>query len=239
MNNSEINQLENDNYLRTSDNIQISYKKWITKNKQNEKDIIIIFVHQYAIMGGNSQLMFGMARRVINYGYDAITFDLRGAGKSFGKSSWTNQNELLDLQTVVNYVIETTNKKIFLVGSSGGAPLVGATLDYSDRIIGGFLIGYVWGFWASILFGWAYKSIQSSPKPKLFVIGTNDEFTTLSQYESRISQLAGNINERKIIQDKNHFEIEAPVYDQQMVEWIVEFLENISSSQNECLTKEG
>lgn len=246
MNNSQFNNNNNNNefYLKTKDNVQIAVKKWNGLNVNNEtkeeKNILVIFVHQYAIMGGNSQLMAGMARRINKYGYDAITFDLRGAGRSTGKSSYTNSNELVDLQTVVDYVLETTNQKIFLVGSSGGAPLVGATLDYSDRIIGGFLIGYVWGFWASILFGWAYKSIQNSPKPKLFVIGTNDEFTTMSQYEYRISQLAGKINERKIIQDKNHFEIEAPVYDQQMVEWIIEFIDYITTttpSFNECSNK--
>ena len=33
---------------------------------------------------------------------------------------------------------------MILVGSSGGAPLAGYALDASDRVLGGFFIGYVW-----------------------------------------------------------------------------------------------
>jgi uncharacterized protein len=212
--------------LSTSDGVRLSVRKW--KGINHQRDILIIFVHQYAIMGGQGQLMEGMARRVAKQGYDAFTFDLRGAGRSTGKSSWTNQNELLDVQTVVDYALQSTNKNIFLVGSSGGAPLAGSTLEYSDRIMGGLFVGYVWGFWASILFGWAYSSLQNSPKPKLFVVGTKDEFTSMSQYEERIGRLSGPINEMRIIEGKNHFEIEAPVYDQQIADWIGEFLSKIS-----------
>jgi uncharacterized protein len=211
--------------LSTSDGVQLSVRKW--KGSNNGRDFLILFVHQYSVMGGQGQLMEGMARRVVKQGYDAVTFDLRGAGRSTGKSSWTNQYELLDVQTVLDHVLQSTNKKIFLVGSSGGAPLAGATLDYSDRIVGGLFVGYVWGFWASILFGWAYSSLQNSPKPKLFVVGTKDEFTSMSQYEYRIARLSGSMNEMRIIEGKNHFEIEAPVYDQQIADWINEFLSKI------------
>jgi uncharacterized protein len=211
--------------LSTSDSVQLSVRKW--KGSDSGRDFLILFVHQYSVMGGQGQLMEGMARRVVKQGYDAVTFDLRGAGRSTGKSSWTNQYELLDVQTVLDHVLQSTNKKIFLVGSSGGAPLAGATLDYSDRIVGGLFVGYVWGFWASILFGWAYSSLQNSPKPKLFVVGTKDEFTSMSQYEYRIARLSGSMNEMRIIEGKNHFEIEAPVYDQQIADWINEFLSKI------------
>lgn len=212
--------------LTTTDGVTLSVRSW--KGINHDREVMIIFVHQYAIMGGQGQLMEGMARRVVKQGYDALTFDLRGAGRSTGKSSWTNQNELLDVQTVVDYALQSTKKKIFLVGSSGGAPLAGATLDYSPRILGGLFVGYVWGFWASILFGWAYASLQNSSKPKLFVVGTKDEFTSMSQYEDRIARLSGPLNEIRIIEGKNHFEIEAPVYDQQIADWIDEFLSKIS-----------
>jgi uncharacterized protein len=213
-------------FLQTTDKVTLSIRKWIGSK---ETDVMIIFIHQYAVMGGQGQLMEGMARKVAKRGYDALTFDLRGAGRSSGRSSWTNQNELLDVQTVIDHAIQTTDKKIFLVGSSGGAPLAGATLDYSDRVIGGLFVGYVWGFWASILFGWAYKSIEVSTKPKLFVVGTKDEFTSMSQYEDRLARLAGDRNEMRIIEGKNHFEIEASVYDQQVADWTAEFILKISS----------
>ena len=60
----------------------------------------------------------------------------------------------------------------------------------------------------------------------------------MSQYESRISQLSGARNEMRVIEGKNHFEIERPTYDQQIVTWLDEFLSKIALSvENECVEK--
>jgi hypothetical protein len=87
----------------------------------------------------------------------------------------------------------------------------------------------VWGFWSSLVFGWAYKYIEASTKAKLFVIGDKDEFTSVDQYEHRIKQLKGSRNELNIIKDKNHFEIESPVFDAPLSKWILDFIEKLSN----------
>ena len=170
--------------------------------------------------------MEGIARIMSQKGYDTITFDLRGIGRSSGSSTWMCRNELLDVQSIIRYVTETLDRDVFLVGSSAGATLAGAALDTSHRVKGAALIGYVWGFWASFLFGWAYHSIEVCDKPKLFIVGDKDEFTTMSQYRTRISKLPGNINQMKIIEGKNHFQIESSAYDEIVSEWIDDFLRN-------------
>lgn len=177
-------------------------------------------------MGGCSDLMDGMAKLMSDKGFDAITFDLRGAGKSNGNCTFTNKSELRDAIAMVKHIIENNDNDVVLVGSSGGAPLAGAVLDYSPRVLGGVFIGYVWGFWASILFGWAYASIQQSCKPKLFVVGTHDEFTSMAQYDSRIKGLSGDCNTMKVIKGKNHFQIEAPCYDHLVSTYILELIES-------------
>lgn len=209
--------------------------KWWNSDGTDTSKPVIIFIHQYAIMGGQGQLMEGMARIAAKKGFESVTFDLRGAGRSTGRSSWMNSNELSDVEAMINYVEGATSKDIFLVGSSGGAPLAGAVLDKSHRIIGGMFIGYVWGFWASILFGWAYASIKASSKPKLFIVGTKDEFTSMDQYRMRIAQLSGDVNIMKVIDGKNHFEIEAPVYDKTMLDYLDEFIsEKVVAKHNSC-----
>jgi hypothetical protein len=45
------------------------------------------------------------------------------------------------------------------------------------RLLRYVALGYVFGFWASILFGGHYRAVLDSTKPKLFVQGSNDEFT--------------------------------------------------------------
>lgn len=66
--------------------------------------------------------------------------------------------------------------------------------------------------------------LQQSTKPKLFVIGSRDEFTSMGQYMSRIKQLQGEINLTKVIDGKNHFEIEQPTYDEDIATWVHEFI---------------
>ena len=149
----------------------------------------------------------------------------RGAGQSTGSSTYTNYAELEDVKAVLDYAIAETTSNIIVVGSSAGAPLAGAVLDYSDRIVGGVFIGYVWGWWASWLFGWAYDAIQNSLKPKLFIVSDVDEFTSFSTYEYKMKILKGK-NEMKVINGKNHFEIEASNYDKPVIAWLDEFVKH-------------
>ncbi len=44
-------------------------------------------------------------------------------------------------------------------------------------------LGYVFGFAASILFSGHYRAVLDSKKPKLFVQGDRDEFTSTSQLQ--------------------------------------------------------
>ena len=59
--------------IRTSDNVTLACKYW----KINANGPLVVFIHQYSTMGGQSTLMDGMAKECTKYGYNAITFDLR------------------------------------------------------------------------------------------------------------------------------------------------------------------
>ena len=208
-------------------NVELAAKLW---RPESSADVpYVLFVHQYAKMGGCGQLLEGMAQCVARQGYPSVTFDLRGAGKSSGLSTFTNYAEVDDVKAMINYIEKEFNRDIVIVGSSGGASLAGAVLDYSSRVRGGLFIGYTWGWWASFLFGWAFSSIESSTKPKLFVVGDRDQFTSMSQYEEKIRNLEGKINEIKLISGKDHFEIEGPVYDETISTWLVELILKITS----------
>jgi len=209
--------------VKTPDGIRIGGFLW-TSERSNQNLPVIIFVHQLGKLGGSAELMKGMASRMAKKGFDTITFNLRGIGNSGGYASWTCQSEKNDVIAVINYAEKTLNKDIILVGSSAGGPLAGSVLDFSPRIKACMLIGYVWGFWASFLFGWAYAPLQRSSKPKIFIVGDRDEFTSITQYQTRIAALEGKINIIKIIEGKNHFEIESPVYDNIVTDWLEEFV---------------
>ena len=208
----------------SNDGVRLAAKLWRPKADHHILPVII-FIHQYAVMGGSSALMQGMAQNAVKVGYTCVTFDLRGAGGSTGTSTWTNYEELNDVKAVIDHVSDISEKDIVLIGSSGGAAIAGAALDYSVRVKAACLIGYTWGWMSSFLFGWAFAALERSSKPKLFVVGDRDEFTSMATYESKISALAG-AKEMKLIPGKNHFEIEGPAYDSAVVEWFDQFLKS-------------
>lgn len=223
--------------IASTDDVTLAGKIWSSPDTHVSSPMLL-FVHQYAQMGGQGALMEGMAAESLQYGFAALTFDLRGAGDSDGSCTITNQAELADVRAAIDYLVAQTSREIFLVGSSGGAPLVGAALDHSPRVIGGAMIGYVWGWWASWLFGWAYPALERSAKPTLFVVGDRDEFTSISTYRQRISGLPG-ISEMRLIEGKNHFEIEAPCFDGQILAWVHEFMQahRLGSVADTCHAK--
>jgi uncharacterized protein len=217
--------------VSSSDDVVLQGEKWSSALASDPLYArpLFIFVHQYTVMGGSRQLMAGMARHAVSCGYEAVTFDLRGAGGSSGSCTFRNRSERDDVLAVVRHLEQSSPRPLLLVGSSAGAALAGSVLDSSARVLGGVFVGYTWGWGASLLFGWAFASLQHSSKPKLFVVGTADEFTSMAQYASRVAGLAGSSNEVAVIEGKNHFQIEAPEYDQFVVDKAVAMAEKISS----------
>ena len=107
-----------------------------------------------------------------------------------------------------------------------GAPIAGSALDSSPSIIAYIGIGYTFGWWASVLFGCHYKAIIESLKPKLFIMGNNDGFTSLKQLDDVVKRSKGEAS-RIIVPDVGHFELEGPHYDEYLGEKIVEFCKRL------------
>ncbi|KAL3599756.1 hypothetical protein D5086_007674 [Populus alba] len=61
-----------------------------------------------------------------------------------------------------------------------------------------------------------HKGILKSPKPKLFVMGTRDGFTSVKQLQNKLSSAAGRV-ETHLIEGASHFQMEGAEFDNQMV----------------------
>lgn len=85
------------------------------------EDVAVVLVHPYTILGGVQGLLRGMAEGVARQGYTAVTFDMRGAGRSTGRASLTGFTEVGDVAAVCRWVAENIKPRgILLVGSSAG-----------------------------------------------------------------------------------------------------------------------
>lgn len=175
-------------------------------------------------MGGCQALLRGIAAGLAEKGYKAATFDMRGVGRSTGKATITGFAEIKDVIAVCSWIAENpSTSRILLVGSSAGAPIAGSAVDQIQQVVGYVSIGYPFGITASILFGRHHKVILQSQKPKLFIMGTQDGFTTVNQLNSKLKSAAGR-NQTHLIEGVSHFEMEGPAYDAQMVNLIIQFI---------------
>ncbi|CAL0300435.1 unnamed protein product [Lupinus luteus] len=192
-----------------------------------DENFAIVLVHPYSMMGGSQGLLKGIASSLASDGYVAVTFDMRGVGRSTGKSSITGFDEVKDVVAVCNWVCyHLSLNRILLVGSSAGAPIAGSAVDQIEQIIGYVSIGYPFGMTASILFGRHHKAILQSPKPKLFIMGTQDGFTSVNQLKNKLRSAAGRV-ETHLIDGVGHFQMEGPSYDAHMVDLIIKFIASL------------
>ncbi|VFQ84203.1 unnamed protein product [Cuscuta campestris] len=198
------------------------------KSAGNAAETVAVMVHPYSVLGGCQGLMKGMARGLASRGLTAVTFDTRGAGRSTGRASLTGSAEVNDVVSVCNWAAKNLSaRRIVLVGSSAGAAIAGSAIDAAEEVAGYVSIGYPFGFTASILLGGHQKAITKSLKPKLFVMGTRDGFTSVGQLEKKVKKMRGEKNETHLIEGVSHFQMEGPGFDAQMVNLILHFITSL------------
>ncbi|XP_023530620.1 uncharacterized protein LOC111793117 [Cucurbita pepo subsp. pepo] len=213
--------------VETSDGVKLHTRVFKPTDEEDRENLVVVLVHPYSVLGGCQGLLRGIAGGLADRGFRAVTFDMRGAGKSSGRPSLTGFAEIKDVTAVCNWVCANLSvNRILLVGSSAGAPIAGSSVDLIEQVVGYVSLGYPFGLTASILFGRHHKAILQSPKPKLFVMGTRDGFTSVKQLQNKLKSAAGRV-ETHLIEGVSHFEMEGPAYDAQMVNLILSFISSL------------
>lgn len=210
--------------IESTDGVTLDARVYRPISENNSTKVVAVLVHPYSVLGGCQGLMRGIAGGLSSRGVIAVTFDTRGAGKSSGRASLTGSAEINDVISVCKWVdTNFSTKRIILVGSSAGAAIAGSAVGQVEQVVGYVSLGYPFGFTASILFGRHQKAILQSPKPKLFVMGTKDGFTSVKQLENKLKDAAGH-NTTHLIEGASHFQMEGPAFDADMVNLILEFI---------------
>ncbi|KAJ0084811.1 hypothetical protein Patl1_29868 [Pistacia atlantica] len=215
--------------VETSDGVKLHARVFKPSDEKDSKDdnLVIVLVHPYSVLGGCQGLLKGIASGLAGKGYRAVTFDMRGVGKSTGRASLTGFAEVKDVVAVCKWVCENlSTDRILLVGSSAGAPIAGSAVQEIPQVVGYVSLGYPFGMLASILFSRHHKNILETPKPKLFVMGTQDGFTSVKQLKNKLRSAEGRV-ETHLIEGVSHFQMEGPEYDAKMVTLILEFIASL------------
>lgn len=143
-------------------------------------------------------------------------------------------------------------KHLVLLGSSAGAPYAGSAMEKVQqkqtqvKMISAFIaVGYTFGNFAWLGFGRHFSSVVGSSTSsfcgsassstqdvniahKLFIMGENDEFTSVEQLERMVAKMKA-VNsscrvDMDIVPDVGHFELESPSYDPIVAEKVIRWL---------------
>ena len=107
--------------VETDDGVKLRTRVFKPGGEIKDNNLVIVLVHPYSILGGRQGLLKGIASGLAENGYSAVTFDMRGVGRSTGRSSLTGFAEIKDVIGVCKWIHENLNvDRILLVGSSAG-----------------------------------------------------------------------------------------------------------------------
>ncbi|KAF3772621.1 hypothetical protein EJ110_NYTH57411 [Nymphaea thermarum] len=105
--------------VETRDGVMLQAR--VYRPREDMANLAIVLVHPYTVLGGVQGLMKGIAVALANRGYKAVTFDMRGAGRSTGRATLTGSSEVNDTVDVCRWVLQNLGSdRILLVGSSAG-----------------------------------------------------------------------------------------------------------------------
>ncbi|KAI9032050.1 Alpha/Beta hydrolase protein, partial [Hyaloraphidium curvatum] len=154
--------------------------------------------HPYGPLGGDlhNNVVFAVIEYFARRGCTTLRLNFRGVGDSEGRTSWKAEAEMEDLRAAYAFLLESTDaEKVLLVGYSFGSVVacsVAPDLETSGKLLGLVAIGYPYSvLWFLTAFNSSkhlgrLSSLQTAPK--LFVIGTHDNFTSVSSLKTMTQQ---------------------------------------------------
>ncbi|KAN0028954.1 hypothetical protein ACTFIV_010822 [Dictyostelium citrinum] len=186
-----------------------------TTNGNLCEGVAIVVTHPHPMLGGSyrNNVVLGIVDYISTYlQIPTLCFNFRGVGKSEGKGSWFGSSERLDTIAAVDYLLSTKKlstpvKHVIIVGYSYGSVIGSSIADTHDSVKAFSSISYPFGPLTLMLLGSLLKYALNSPKPKLFLTGDSDNFTSVSTFKKRMSEFKHSTNlETKIFDgDVDHF----------------------------------
>jgi alpha/beta superfamily hydrolase len=186
--------------IPSTDNVTLEARLFVSKLRRRET--LVILAHPYGPLGGNCQnpVIHSLFTLFATLGFSTLRLNFRGAGDSTGKASYQGQGEIDDVLAVYKFMksrSESTQqppvKSVILVGYSYGAISISAAAKHIPDVIASVLISYPVSMSWALTLGNGKKYLEaykSAPQhPKLLLMGSNDNFTSKTAFESFCSGL--------------------------------------------------
>jgi alpha/beta superfamily hydrolase len=166
-----------------------------------------VLVHPWGYLGGSQVHMLPYAEHLAcKHGFQCLVFNCRGVGDSGGSATLRCSAEVFDVLGACDWLMTNFKQHIVLIGSSAGAAIAGSVLDQVPAVIGFVAIGFTFGWCSSLVLGDHYDSVLKSTKPKCFIMGDDDGFTSVSQLQSRVRSMQNAT--MHIMPSAGHFSLE-------------------------------
>ena len=192
--------------------------------------------------------------RVITFTLKSTPLYLGGA---IGGILFRHYREVNHITEIVEWAFEHYHKNdasdqhMVLLGSSAGAPFAGSAMAkiqqrQQAKIAAFIAVGYTFGKLASLGFGRHFSSVvgnsastfcgssslatevEGEAPPQYFLMGENDEFTSVDQLDSMVARMKSVNPTRKvdieIVPRVGHFQLESPSYDSFVSDKVVQWL---------------
>ena len=171
--------------------------------EQNIKNIGIVLCHPHPQYGGTmaNPVIRTLFKALVSQGNAVIRFNFRGVQESAGEFG-NGIGEKDDLKEIITYLLEKSDvSSVWIIGYSFGAAIGLAKINNPElnrRIKGYVAISYPFTFIPDFI-----NDIEAD-KPKFFIMGDQDDFTSLPNFENTLKTIP-EPKESYIFKGINHF----------------------------------
>jgi alpha/beta superfamily hydrolase len=145
--------------------------------------------HPHPLFGGtiHNKVVYRAMKALNDFGFPALRFNFRGAGLSEGQHDH-GRGEVDDVRTALDWLHNEFHLPIMFCGFSFGAATGLRAVSADDRVVGLIALGTPVNVQGR---AYTYEFLQECTKPKLFISGSEDQFSTREALTEMVGSLQG------------------------------------------------
>jgi uncharacterized protein len=174
--------------------------------------------HPHPLFGGtvHNKVVYRAMKALNDFGFPALRFNFRGAGLSEGRHDHGN-GEMDDVRAALDWLDHEFHLPVMFCGFSFGAATGLRAVSADDRVVGLISLGTPVNVEGR---AYTYEFLQHCTKPKLFISGSEDQFST----QEALTQLVDSLPEPKklvFVEGADHFfEGQLPLMQHIIRDWV-------------------